>query len=143
MSDTWMTESVREAMARVDAAAAETRQAAREAAEAVRQAKARAADPQEHSRLEAKVAALFRSGGAGDAARQLQSLVDRDELSWSEIQSGGPDQEATRLYLENQATMLDAVARLHREEEDETPDEEDGTSFEDDIDSALPGWESG
>lgn len=135
MSGEWMSARTREAMARLNAAMAETHEAAREASEATRRAMSRAdADPERYARMEEKAVELFRAGGAGDGARQLQGMVDRGDLTWREIQAGVTDPEATRLYQENQSAMMDGLYRVYREDEsdDQEPDEDDedgGTIF--------------
>jgi hypothetical protein len=131
MAGDWMSARTRAAMAQVNAGAAETHEAAREASEAMRRAKRKAAaEVERYARMEEKAAELFRAGGAGDAARQLQGMVDRGDLTWREIQAGVTDPEATTLYLESRSAMLDGVARVYREDESE-PDEDDegGTIF--------------
>jgi hypothetical protein len=103
MSNDWMTPELRQLTAQFDAAVAEATRASRDASAAARETARRdvTAAP-EYQRLERKVAEDFRSGQCGPVARELQTRVDRGDLTWRQIREGGVDPEATRLYLENQ-----------------------------------------
>lgn len=50
----------------------------------------------ERERAEAEYAEQAREGGAGDARRELQERIDRDETTWRDVISGADDHWSAR-----------------------------------------------